>query len=750
MLADDCNRSRPPGELRQLYKLFRLIALVASASALIAGTIAAVAVVASRTYHGSASATEIPLPPLTSQLQLGSTVYAADHKTVLAVLRGPELREPVALSAVSKELVTAVLDTEDHGFYVHGGFDLRSIARAAVHDVSGQGLQGGSTIAQQLVKQVYLTPSQTLNRKIREVVLADRLEREYSRNAILQAYLNTIYLGNGAYGIQAAAQTYFSEPASSLDLAQSALLAGMIQDPNGYDPILNPAAARIRRSEVLARMVYYNDITQAQATAANQVPLPGASPPPATQSGVTNYYVLQVKNELLGPGSPLGATYAERYAALFESGLKIYTNMVPSAQAAALSAVAANTPANSTGFEEGLASINPSNGAVEALVGGSGAAASQFNVMTQAQRQPGSGFKLFTLLAALEQGYSVNDTVDSQSPCYISFPGNNSLLKTPINNDTGAGGGVITVVDATANSVNCAYMRLARQVGLANVVSMAQRMGISEVTAADAFIPSMVIGAIAVHPIEMADAYATLADNGVYHPPSFISTIVDRSGAVIFKGDQPGKRIFSKQIAAEADVAFRAVVQYGTGTGAALGNRPVAGKTGTTSNNVDAWFNGFTPQLATTVWMGALKGEIPIIINGLTVYGANYPASTWHDYSAAVLSGQPVENFPTPDPSLVPASVYVTSPALVAADVKDHNYVAPPPPPTTIPVATTAPTSTATTLPETSVPTGSTGAGATTGGAPGGGGTGAGTGAGATPGGPAGGGPSGAAPQGNG
>ncbi len=690
--------------------LVRLVALIAGAATLVAGTLAAVGVVASSAYHGSAVAKEIPLPPLTSQFQLATTIYASDHKTVLAVLRGPELREPVALSQVSKVMVTAVLDTEDHGFYVHGGFDLRSIARAAVHDVSGQGLQGGSTIAQQLVKQVYLTPSQTLSRKVREVVLADRLEREYTRNEILQAYLNTIYLGNGAYGVQAAAETYFSEPASALDLAQAALLAGMIQDPNGYDPILNPAAARIRRSEVLSRMVYYKDITQAQAAAANLVPLPGAKPPPPSLTGTNNYYVLQVKNELLGPGSPLGSTYAERYAALFEGGLKIYTNMSPTAQAAAEAAVAANTPANNVGYEEGLVSIDPADGAVEALVGGSGAAASQFDVMTQAERQPGSGFKIFTLLAALEQGYSVYDTVDSQSPCYISFPGNNSLLTKPINNDTGAGGGVITVVDATANSVNCAYMRLARQIGLPNVVSMAQRMGVSEVTAADAYIPSMVIGAIAVHPIEMADAYATLADGGVYHAPSFISSIVDRSGAVIYRGDQPGKRIFSTQIAAEADVAFRAVVQYGTGTAAALGNRPVAGKTGTTSHNVDAWFNGFTPQLATTVWMGALKGEIPIVIDGLTVYGANYPASTWHDYSAAVLADQPVLNFPTPKASLVPPAKYVTSPALVAADVRDHNYVAPPAPtPVYVPATTTPSTST----PSASTPpagaTGSTG-----------------------------------------
>lgn len=654
-----------------MKRVLRLLALTACSALVLSGAVVAFAVIAGNALHHSASAQELPLPPISSRLQEGSTIYAADGKTVLAVLSGPQFRKPVRLDQISKTMVTAVLDTEDHGFYVHGGFDITSMVRALVHDSSGSGLQGGSTIPQQLVKQLYLSPAQNLSRKIKEAVLADRLEQKYSRKQILQAYLNTIYLGSGAYGVEAASEIYFQEPASRLDLAQSALLAGMIQNPNGYDPILQPANARVRRSEVLGRMVVYHDITPAQEAAANATPLPSALPPPVAQNNaVTNYYVQEVRNELLAPGSPLGSTYAERYAALFEGGLKVYTNLDPAMQAAAEQAVTTDTPQNSGGFQEGLVSIDPANGAVRALVGGTGTSNSQFDVMTQGSRQPGSGFKLFTLLAALQQGYSPYDSVDSQGPCAIKFPGDDDLVANPINNDTGPGGGVITVTTATAQSVNCAYIRLAHEVGLPNVIAMAHAMGISEKIPP---YPSIVIGAVAVHPIEMAGAYAAVANGGVYHKPTFINHVTDRSGTVIYNGLDPGRRVVSQQVAAEADIALKAVVQSGTGTAAALYNRDVAGKTGTTNNYVDAWFNGFTPQLETTVWIGNVKAEVPIYINGSPVYGADYPARTWHDFTNMALASTPAVPLPRVPSYLLPPSHYITSPSLVADDVLDHN-----------------------------------------------------------------------------
>lgn len=668
-----------------MRRLLRLVAIAAGAALLFSGTLVGLSALTGNALHHVASAQELALPPITSKLQEPSTVYADDAKTVLATLSGPQFRQPVSLSKVSRVLITAVLDTEDHGFYVHGGFDIPAMVRAFVSDAQGQGVQGGSTIPQQLVKQLYLTSERTIGRKVREAVLADRLEQKYSKDKILQAYLNTIYLGSGAYGVQAAAESYFGQPASHLSLPQAALLAGMIQNPNGYDPVLQPAAARERRSEVLQRMVVYGDITPAQQAAADATALPARISPSASETiverdPVAGYYVNQVKDYLLDSTDALGGTYDERYAALFEGGLKIVTNLDPTMQAVAEQAVANDTPANSSGFEEGLVSLDPKTGRVRALVGGTGATgagAQQFDVMTQGLRQPGSGFKVFTLLAALEQGYSVYDTVDGQGPCAILFPGNLDLAKSPIKNDEGPGGGKMGLVQATAKSVNCAYIRLAHEVGLPNVVATAQALGISPLEVPHKRyddIPSVVIGAAAVKPIEMAGAYAAVADGGVFHRPSFIASVSDRTGNVIYRGADAGHRVFSTQVAAEADVALQAVVTSGTGTAASIYNRPVAGKTGTTNNNVDAWFNGFTPQLETTVWMGNLKGEVPIVIpNYGPVYGADFPARTWHDYSAQALVDAPVEQFPSVSYGLLAATKYITSPGLVHDDVLDHN-----------------------------------------------------------------------------
>jgi penicillin-binding protein 1A len=694
--------------LRYLSRFARLIIFVAAGSMLVAGSLVAISVLGSGLVHHAASAQEIPLPPLSSSEQEGSTVYA-DNGTVLAVLRASAYRKPVVLTAVSHALVTAVLDTEDHRFYLHGGFDIPSTIRALAHDTSGSGLQGGSTITQQLVKQIYLSPERKLSRKIKEAVLADRLEQKYTKDQILQAYLNTIYLGNGAYGVEAAAETYWQEPASQLTLPQAALLAGLIQNPSGYDPIYQPVAARHRRAEVLSRMVFYHDITQAQADAANAQPLPSTLPPPPQTDTISNYYVLAVRDELLSNSSPLGNTYDERYQALFEGGLKIYTNLDPTLQSDAEQTIAADTPSNTGGFQEDLVAVDPNTGKVEALVGGLGTNSSQYDNVTQGERQPGSGFKLFTLLAALQQGYSIYDTVDGQSPCAIKFPTDDDLVQHPANNDEGNGGGVLTIQNATAQSTNCAFIRLAHEVGLDNVIAMAHRLGITEYLPP---YPSIVIGSIPVHPIEMAAAYATLASGGIYHQPSFIDHIVDRSGDTIYKGVDPGQRVLSPQIVSEADAAFTSVVQSGTGTAAALYNRPVAGKTGTTSLNVDAWFNGYTPQLETTVWMGNPSAEIQMNdVGGIAVYGGTYPAHTWHDFASLALANDPAVTFPAIQYYLLPPTQYVTSASLVADDVLDHNYVAPPPPtvPTTVPgkQSTTVPANggSSTTVPSTSPPT---------------------------------------------
>jgi penicillin-binding protein 1A len=345
-----------------------------------------------------------------------------------------------------------------------------------------------------------------------------------------------------------------------------------------------------------------------------------------------------------------------------------------------------------------MVTIDPATGKVLAMVGGSGVQNSHYDIITQGTRQPGSGFKLFTLLAALQSGYSIYDTLDAQSPCAIDFPTDHDLVTTPARNDEGNGGGVVTLLDATAQSLNCAFIRLAHEVGLANVISMAHNLGI---TADLPEYPSIVIGSIAVHPIEMAAAYAAVADSGVYHTPSFIDHIRDNSGATIYRGGDPGHAVVSPQIAHEATAALQAVVQYGTGTGAGLYNRQVAGKTGTTNNNVDAWFNGFTPQMETTVWMGNVSGEVSMVdVGGVgQVYGGTFPAHTWKDFMTAALANQPSVPFTPLNSSLLPASLYITSPSLVHDDVLDHNTVnVPKPTPTpgsVTPPAGTSPTSVA-------------------------------------------------------
>ena len=646
-----------------MRSLLRLLSAVIMGAVAVVGALVAVPVAVQGLWRHAATSTASPIAPLSEVTSTGSTVYAADG-TVLAVLHSSVTRLPVPLSKVPKVLVTALLDTEDHYFYVHGAIDYKSELRALLHDAGGGGLQGGSDITQQLVKNVYLTDQRTITRKLKEAFIASRLLHMYSKNQILDAYLNTVYLGSGAYGMAAAAQAYWGEPIQKVTLPQAALLAGLVQNPSAYDPVANPVAARIRRSEVLGRMRFYHDITAAQYAAADAAPLPTRVAVTQTApSGIDGYYVQQVEDQLLGPTSPLGGTPSSRYAAVFDGGLKIYTNLDPALQADAEAAVTAVTPPNTAGYKEALVSIQPSTGDVRALIAGQHySPANSFDVVTQGRRQPGSGFKLFTIVPALEQGDSIFDPVEASSPCPIPFPGNNSYVKTPAHNDVGDGQqGVVTVQDATALSLNCAYLRMAHQVGLAAVVHTAEQFGIpaSEMKPVIGD-PSLVLGSAGVSQLQMSAAYAALADNGVYHAPQFINRVVDRTGSVIYAQPTAGRRVVPANLVGQADAAFQSVVQYGTGTAAAIPGRPVAGKTGTNNGPTDAWFNGFTPQLESTVWMGDPRSEAhQVVIGGALVYGGMYPAQTVHDFLAAALASSPVQQFPAIDTAAVAPSQFI-------------------------------------------------------------------------------------------
>jgi membrane peptidoglycan carboxypeptidase len=701
-------------------RLLRLVVILAVATAVLAGSITGVSYAAGQIFHGAATAKAEPMYSISANADVPSTIYAADG-TVLATLRSSQNRQPVALSQISPTLISAVLDTEDEAFWIHGGFDVKSALRALTADAAaGSSVQGGSTITQQLVKNTYLTPQKSLNRKLREAVLSERLQQKYTKAQILDAYLNLVYLGNGAYGVQAAAKEYFNENASQVNVPQAALLAGLIQAPSGYDPIANPLGARTRRSEVLGRMLHYKTITPAQAQAADATPLPTQiNDPPGSVDITYGYYEEQVVRQLLAPGSPLGTTSDERYRALYNGGLKIYTNLQPGVQDYAQNVPQRDIPSSlyQGGVTAAFAIIDPTNGNVEAVVGGKGSGTNGFDDATQAERQPGSGFKLFTLVAALEAGYNVNDSILGTSPCALQFPGiplqYGYNVQNPLHNDPGDPNGPVTIVQATADSINCAYLRLAHEDTLTKVVDVARSMGVSMSPGDPPLNPnneSLVLGTEDVSPIEMAAAYATVADGGIYHPPTFINHIVDRTGTTIYNGEAAGKRIFSTQIAAEAIEALRATVQYGTGTAAALPNQEVAGKTGTTSNAWDAWFNGITPTLVTSVWMGYQQGDKTMYVNGNAlsgneVFGADYPTQIWHDVMKYALQSTPYTVFPSVNSYSLPPVKFIDSTQLQKDDLLAHGgYYGPCPtdslgrcvtPTTFTPTPTRAPTRTA-------------------------------------------------------
>ncbi|MDQ1398166.1 MAG: hypothetical protein QOF81_1697 [Acidimicrobiaceae bacterium] len=701
-----------------MHSVGRLLTIALVAGITLALGITGLAIPVSALINGATDSIPNPLLDIFKQQAQRSIVYAADG-TVLAVLHATENRSPVTLDQVPKNLIDAVLDTEDARFFTHGGIDIKSTVRALASDVkSGAAVQGASTITQQLVKTVLNTPEKTLDRKVKDAVISSRLEGRYSKNQIIEAYLNTVYFGNGAYGVQAAAETYFNENVMDVQPAQAALLAGMIRDPFGYDPLQNPHDSLARRNFVLQRMVIQHHLSQADATELAKSPIPAKlTPPTGTTNTKDDYYVEQVKQVLLNQSKTLGSNYNERYNELFKGGLRIYTNLDLNLQHLAEQSVAATVPplATKNGFTAALASVDPSNGKVRAIVGGPGFDQVKYDLATQGLRQPGSGFKLFTLLAAYEAGYGPNDTVESSSPCAIKFNGNTALLKTPINNDEGKGSGPISVISATANSVNCAFVRIAHEVGLSKVVEMAHRLGLQESFPLN---PSLVIGSEETTVLEMAGAYATLAADGVYHQPSFIDRVVDSAGKTVFTANTAGKRVLDPQIAREAVMTLRAVVQSGTGTGAALPDRPVAGKTGTTEHNTDGWFNGFTPQLATTVWMGDPKGRTPMQYPStpISVFGGTYPATIWHVFTEAALAGQPAISFVAPDPRRIPSGRFITSSQLRADSPLDSlpTFVPSARPGGTVPstlvvpgtIVVPPPTSTGTTTPrETTVPT---------------------------------------------
>jgi 1A family penicillin-binding protein len=580
-----------------------------------------------------------------AEVSQNSAIYARDG-SLIAVLHAEENRSPVSLDHVPKAMVDAVLDVEDDQFWEHDGVNLRSTLRALVTNVqSGEVRQGGSTITQQLVKNSLLTPEKRMDRKVKEAVLAMRLEKELPKEEILERYLNVVYFGNGAYGVQAAAETYFNTDVEKLTVGQAALLAGVIRNPVGYDPVRNPGLAKARRDQVLDRMVVKRHLAAdtARQLKAAAVPVKVFTPLPPPN----DYFVEEVKQRLLSD-ERLGETAQERYNAVFKGGLKVHTTQDAKQQREAEQRRNEVLPPSLTKgrFTSALVSVEPSTGYVRAMVAGDDFGTAKYNLATQGTRQPGSSFKPYVLLAALEAGYSPNDIVDGSSPCTITVPGFEPY--TPGNYE-GSAGGRMSITDAMARSVNCAYARLGVDVGLDKVVDMAVNLGLPRKRLEP--YPSISLGAEEATPLEMASAYATMANDGYYHEPRFVEKVLDRNDKVVFEGPDKGRRAVSVQTARVAISVLRTVVERGTGTRARIPGREVAGKTGTSQEYENAWFVGFTPQLSTAVWMGSPEGNVPMTnVGGVRVAGGSYPARIWSAFMADALADQPALPFAPPDP----------------------------------------------------------------------------------------------------
>jgi penicillin-binding protein 1A len=565
----------------------------------------------------------------------------------LALLSGGQDRDIVALRGIPMVTREAVIATEDADFYNHPGVDVGSVARAALADVrSGRLVQGGSTITQQLVKNLYTGNARTLSRKVDEGILALKLEREYTKDQILAKYLNTVYFGQGAYGIQAAAQTYFDQDASGLNAAQSALLAGLLAGPSRWDPREHPVAAAHRRSYVLRRMEDEGYLAPKRVRRLEDVGLSLAPHSDTWSEGGAAYFIDDTRRWL-------EARYGTEQT--LAGGLRVTTTIDSQWQHAAEAAIRSSLPRG--GPQGALVAIDPSSGAIRAMVGGSDFQRSPFNLATQAHRQPGSSFKPFGLIAAIQAGISPLERFDGppeltlrQPPC--GAPG----AAWSVANYADEAAGTMNLFDATAESVNTIFAQLVQQVGPDSVAATAHELGISSKLDP---VCSIVLGSEEVTPLELTSAYATIAADGVRHDPSPVERIADRRGGVIWSLDPRGEPALDPASAGIATKALQGVVESGTGTAAALEGRPVAGKTGTTQDYSNAWFCGYVPQLAACVWMGYPRANRPMA--GVT--GGSTPADIWHAFMSVATRGMDVVPFPPVDVSAFrPASSIAPSP----------------------------------------------------------------------------------------
>jgi membrane peptidoglycan carboxypeptidase len=633
------NHTRRKKRQRRLLPSWKLVAWVFALGFLGVVGVVAVAYVT----------TDIPTPNAFATQQ-STTYYYADGTTPITT-EGEQNRVIVPLSKVPQHVQHAVIAAENRSFYEDSGISPTGIVRAAINNLRGTGgTQGGSTITQQYAKNYYLTQERSWERKIREIFLSVKLDRQYTKDQILQDYLNTIYFGRGAYGIQAAAQTYFGVDVDQLTVDQGAVLAQVIRAPSYYDPETDPQRAEARFRYVLSGMAEQGWLGGVDPAT---VPFPAirtkAESKGAGLGGQTGYLWQAARQDLLAKG-------ALTEEDLLKGGYRVITTFEKPKQEAAVEAVEGTLDelqADTPDVHAALAAVRPGDGAVVAAYGGRDFVTQGYNDALQGTVQAGSTFKPFTLAAALENGIGLRSRFNGENEqTFEGYLGDDGEPKPVLNFDD-ASFGNIDLIRATANSVNTVYVQLALEVGPDKVLDAAQRAGIPETTGGLLSSPSVTLGPSSPHPIDMASAYATFAAQGMRTEPYVVSSITTYDGASVWSWKPEPLRVFDEGVTADLTYAMQQVVEQGSGKTARALDRPVAGKTGTSQENKSAWFAGFTPQLSAAVALFRGSEGTEVSLEGVggrrSVTGGSFPTTIWTDFMEAALADEEVLEFPDPE-----------------------------------------------------------------------------------------------------
>ncbi len=588
-------------------------------------------------FAAAVAFTKVPKPNDIAMAEQ-SIIYWNDGKTELGRL-GEANRVAVDLKDIPLKAQEAVLAAEDRSYYEHGGFDPRGLARAVWVDLSDGQTQGGSTITQQYAKNAFLTHEQTISRKVRELFLSVKLETEESKSDILNSYLNTIYWGRGAYGIETASQAYFGVSAKDLNLRQSAALAAIIRAPGGYDPETHKDQLKARYAYVLDGMVAKGWITpEEKAHAVKKLPqFVDYEPQKSSLRGTKGYLIESVRREMLRRG------FTENDLTI--GGYRIVSTFDRSDQKAAVNAVDWSGPGPEKGLRIGLTAVDPKNGEVRAMYGGADYLKNQLSNADQAVGLAGSTFKAFGLAAAFEDDIDLSSTWDGSSP--------RTIKGYKLQNEDNVSYGQVSLLRATEKSINTVFVDLAQQVGVEKVREAAVRAGVPDKTIGLVADPTTVLGTASPTTLDMASAYATFANEGERIEPTTIQEVT-RAGQLEYKHEVEPQRAFSADVSNKVTYALEQVVRSGTGTAARALGRPAAGKTGTTDNNRSAWFVGYTPQLSAAVMMVKQdkdgNAESLYGTGGMGhVFGGSYPTRIWTTFMQQAMAGREYEDFTPPD-----------------------------------------------------------------------------------------------------